>query len=487
MSSGTPNTEEIFLLFADLRFLLQMKYLTLIMNDHKKINLTCLLVLVFLSAFSQHVSGSWRGVLKVQVIQLRIVINISKTGDGYTATLDSPDQGAKGIPVTSISFENTTLKFSVANLGVEYEGTFAQDSTITGTFKQAGQSFPLDFTRSTEKEKELVRPQDPVKPYPYYEEEISFENKEARIKLAGTLTMPKKEGYFPIVILISGSGPQNRNEELLGHKPFLVLSDHLAKNGIAVLRFDDRGVGTSTGDFKAATSFDFSKDVEAGVQYLKTRKEINKKQIGLMGHSEGGLIAPMIAARSKDIAFIVLLAGPGVSGDQILLEQQKLIGQASGMDPSTLAKNETINRGAFEIVKKSKDLNQLKSELTEYLKNNGVPESGINASVNQMANPWMKYFMEYDPSVSLEKVRCPVLALNGEKDLQVPPKQNLEPIKNSLKKGKNNNVTIKELPGLNHLFQESKTGAPTEYASIEQTISPIALGEILNWIKEQTK
>lgn len=441
---------------------------------------------ISLAGFGQDISGTWNGVLKVQGIQLRVVFNIDRTGTGYIATMDSPDQGAKGIPITTTSFDNSTLKISIANAGIEYEGVLDQNHVINGNFKQAGQSFPMNLSKSEGLEKS-VRPQEPTKPYPYHEEEISFENKEDSVKLSGTLTLPKKDGFFPVVILISGSGPQNRDEELMGHKPFLVLSDYLTKNGIAVLRYDDRGVGTSTGDFKTATSLDFSKDVEAGIQYLKTRKEINKKKIGLIGHSEGGLIAPMVASSSIDVAFIILLAGTGISGDRILLAQQKLIGNASGMDQSVLAKNEALNKEAFEIVKKSKNSEQLKTDLTEYLKNNDIPDNGITSTINQLTNPWMKYFIQYDPSVALEKVKCPVLALNGGNDLQVPPKENLKAIKNSLTKGGNKKVTVKELPGLNHLFQESETGLPAEYATIEQTFSPTALSEISKWIEEQTK
>lgn len=452
----------------------------------KKITLAILMGLISLGIFGQDISGTWDGVLKVQGAQLRLVFHINKTGTGYTSTMDSPDQGAKGIPVAATGFENSTLALSIPNLGIEYEGILGEDHVINGNFKQAGQSFPLSLSKSEETEK-LNRPQEPVKPYPYHEEEVSYENKEAAIKLSGTLTLPQKEGVFPAVILISGSGPQNRDEELMGHKPFLVLSDHLTKKGMAVLRFDDRGVGASTGDFKTATSVDFSKDVEAGIQYLKTRKEIDRQKIGLVGHSEGGLIASMVASASKDVSFIVLLAGTGIPGDQILLSQQKLIGSASGMDQNALMKNEALNKGAFEIVKKSGNDGQLRTDLTEYLKKNGIPDSGIASTVDQLTSPWMKYFIQYDPSLALETVKCPVLALNGEKDLQVSPKENLEAIKNSLAKGGNKKVTVKEHPGLNHLFQESKTGLPTEYAVIEQTFSPTALSEISNWIGEQTK
>ena len=285
----------------------------------------------------------------------------------------------------------------------------------------------------------------------------------------------------------------------MGHKPFLVLADHLTKNGIAVLRFDDRGTFESKGEFKTATSADFATDVESAVLYLMTRKEINKKKIGLMGHSEGGIIAPMVAAKSKDVAFIVLLAGTGIPGDQLLLLQQELIGKASGISDEDLQKSKNISKVAFELVTKSVNTETLKTDLTAYLKQvmKSLPDSGkqagmnteetVNAQVTQLVTPWMEYFIKLNPAAALEKVRCPVLAINGDKDLQVPSKINLEAIKKALEKGGNKKVTTKELPNLNHLFQECTTGLPSEYAKIEQTFSPIALNELTKWIVEQVK
>jgi len=456
-------------------------------------------ILTTLSVYSQDITGQWNGLLKVQGIQLRVVFNISKAGTGFSSTMDSPDQGAKGIPVTSTSFESSVLKLAVANLGVEYEGTLTKNNTITGTFRQSGQSFPMDLSREKIEKAKIVRTQEPTGPFPYYSEDVKFGNTVDKISLAGTLTLPKKDGVFPVVILISGSGQQNRNEELMGHKPFLVLADHLTRKGIAVLRYDDRGTAESTGDFKTATSMDFARDVESAVKYLQTRKEVSKKQIGLIGHSEGGIIAPMVAAESKDINFIVLLAGTGIRGDQLLLLQQELIGKASGMSDADLQKAKAINKGVFDIILKSNNDQSLKSELTTYLGRSmkDIPESlkpaGMNENdyvklqVNQLTNPWMNYFIKYDPAPMLEKVRCPVLAINGAKDLQVPAKVNLEAIGNALKKGGNNKVTTKILPGLNHLFQECTTGSPSEYATIEQTFSPIALDEITNWILNQVR
>jgi len=465
----------------------------------KKITLILLTSLFSLTVFGQDIIGQWNGALKVQGTQMRLVFNITKTDNGVSSTMDSPDQGAKGIPTTTTSFENSILKITIANAKIEYEGTLGKDNIIVGTFKQGGQSFSMNLSKEVIEKEKLVRPQEPTKPYSYYSEDLTFENKNAGISLAGTLTLPKKDGVFPVVILISGSGPQNRDEELLGHKPFLVLSDYLTKNGIAVLRYDDRGTALSKGDFKTATSADFATDVESAISYLKTRKEINKKKIGLIGHSEGGLIAPMVASKSKDVAFIVLLAGTGIQGDQILLLQQKLIGKASGISDEDLQKNEIENRKTFDIVNKSTNLEQLNNDLTIYimqsLKDNPNSEKPqgmsdedfVKLQVKQIANPWMQYFIKYNPAPALEKVKCPVLAINGEKDLQVPPKENLEAIKKALTKGGNKKVTTIELPNLNHLFQECKTGSPEEYATIEQTFSPTALNEILKWLQTQTK
>jgi len=465
----------------------------------KKLALILLAGFICLNVLAEDITGQWNGVLKVQGMQLRLVFNISKTGNIYTSTMDSPDQGAKDIPVTTTSFENSTLKIAVVNIGVQYEGVLGKDNIVVGNFKQGGQSLPLNLSKEKIEKEKVNRPQEPIKPYSYYSEDLFFENKKAGITLAGTLTLPKKQGVFPVVVLISGSGPQNRDEQLMGHKPFLVLSDYLTKNGIAVLRFDDRGTAASKGNFTSATSFDFASDVEAAVEYLKTRNEINKKKIGLIGHSEGGIIAPMVASNSKDIAFIILLAGTGIPGDQLLLLQQELIGKASGLSDKEIQKNKGINKGAFEIVRKSGNTEKLKVDLTEYLKQtlkdtlnapktNGMnKEDVVKSQVDQMTSPWMMNFLRYNPAPALEKLKCSVLALNGEKDLQVPAKINLEAIKKALTKAGNKKLTTRELPNLNHLFQECKTGAPSEYASIEQTFSPSALTEILKWLQLQTK
>ena len=457
------------------------------------------LLLISFVARAQDISGQWYGILKLPGAQLKLVLNLTKNGNGYTATLDSPDQGVKGIAVNSVEFSDMILKIKSSSINAEYQGTLDAENSFKGTFKQNGMAFPLDLGREILESTKALRPQEPVKPFAYYTEEVKFENQKEKITLAGTLSLPSKEGNYPVAILISGSGPQNRDEEIMGHKPFLVIADHLTKNGIAVLRYDDRGTAQSTGDFNAATSKEFATDVESAISYLKTRKEINVKKIGLIGHSEGGLIAPMVAADSKDVAYIVLLAGPGIPGDEIMIKQTRLLGKAGGLPDQALDKSEQMNKKVYAVLKQKLDLAETKKQIKVLLEedHNQAPaeqklsdsdrEAVISRMVNSIVSPWTQFFLTYDPAPALEKVKCPVLALNGEKDLQVPPKENLEAIKNALEKGGNKSFTTKELPNLNHLFQESKTGAPSEYGTIEQTFSPTALSEVTTWINKTIK
>jgi pimeloyl-ACP methyl ester carboxylesterase len=460
----------------------------------KKTLLFTFLILIPLISEAQDISGQWNGMLKVPGIQLRLVVNLVKTADGFSATLDSPDQGAKGIPVNVVDFSNPVLKMTMTSLNAEYTGALDAENNFKGTFKQNNQAFPLDLSRKLiEKDR---RPQDPVKPYPYYSEDVKFDNVKDGVSLAGTLTMPSREGNFPAVILISGSGPQNRDEELAGHKPFLVLADYLTRNGIAVLRYDDRGTGQSTGAFSAATSRDFATDTESAMAYLKTRKEINHQKTGLIGHSEGGIIAPMVAAGSDQIAFIVLLAAPGIPGDQLLMLQSRLISKSNGLSETVLDQIDVLNKRGYALLKDKSDFTEIKKELFPILDEafkllpatQQPPEDKrseyLQQMINQLATPWFQYLVRYDPVENLSKVKCPVLALNGSNDLQVPPKEDLEGIKKALEKGGNKHFIVKELPQLNHLFQESTTGSLAEYGTIEQTFSPLALGEIADWIKK---
>lgn len=452
------------------------------------------------SADIEEIEGLWLGNLGVQGGQgLRILFNISTSPDGsISATMDSLDQGVKGIPVETVTYKDNKLHLGVKSIRGTFDGTLKEDGkTIEGEWKQSGLTLPLVLSRIDEIP-ELRREQDPVKPYPYDEEEVIYENQEAGVRLAGTLTTPRSEGPFPAVILITGSGQQNRDEEILGHRPFLVLSDYLTRRGIAVLRVDDRGIGGSTGNFSQATSEDFAGDVLAGIEYLKGREEIDPGQIGLIGHSEGGLIAPLVAVESQDVAFIVLMAGPGLTGEEILYLQSDLIARAEGADNETIARNNVLMRSIYSVVKEEEN-NTIASEkirklitdetakMSEEEKlNSGFSEADLDAQIQALLSPWMRFFLTYDPRPTLMKVECPVLAINGEKDLQVPPEENLKAIEEALKAGGNEDYTVKELPGLNHLFQTAQTGSPSEYARIEETISPAALELIGDWISERT-
>ena len=332
------------------------------------------------------------------------------------------------------------------------------------------------------------RPQDPKAPFPYRQEEVTYPSKEPGIKLAGTLTFPASGGPFPAALLITGSGAQNRNEEIMGHKPFLVLADSLTRRGIAVLRVDDRGVGGSSAGPPTATSLSFAQDVLAGESYLKSRPEINPNRIGLIGHSEGGIIAPMVAAQSPDVAFIVLMAGTGVKGEEVLTEQGKLVMRANGASEELIQENSKVQKMLFDVIKSTSDSEAAEKQTRESLATvNPIIRDAALAQLKMALSPWMRYFVTYDPQPALEKVKCPVLAINGEKDLQVPPGQNLPAIEKALRAGGNKDFKTIELPGLNHLFQTCKTGSIAEYSQIDETISPVALDLISSWIQDHTR
>lgn len=466
----------------------------------KKLFLFIGLSILSFNAIAQDITGDWYGSLDVGITKLRMVLHIQQSGDNYSATMDSPDQNAKDIPVPNITFKTDTLKIDLSNLGAKYVGVYdAESETIEGIFSQMGQNLEVDFSR--EKIAAAKRPQTPEPPFPYHSEDLTFRNEKEGINLAGTLTYPKKGKDFPAVILIVGSGPHDRNEEIFHHKPFLVIADYLTRHGIAVLRYDDRGVGQSSGQFSGATTADLATDVEAAFKYLKTRPEINASKIGLIGHSEGGMIAPIVAVKHSDVDFVVLLAGPAVKGADILLEQQLLIGKAEGMPEHVLKINSKINKKAFEMIENTKDSVELGKKLKEHVesslkkypewnteKERGVTDKAfVKMILGSYMDPWMRYFIAYDPQPVLEKLKTPILALDGTNDVQVSAKQNLPALKKALKKAGNKDVTIKKMKNLNHLFQESKSGSISEYAEIEQTFSPKALEIIKNWILKETK
>jgi len=451
------------------------------------------------SEILKSLSGSWMGNIKIQTMEMPIVMNVSASPtDSLTITFDSPSQGVKGIATSKVRCDTDSIIVEVKSIASIFSGKFnANNDTITGSWKQSGFSFPLIMAR-LEKKFILNRPQEPKPAYPYDTTNVVFKNKKDGIDLAGTLTTPRSGVPFPAVILLTGSGPQNRNEELLGHKPFLVISDWLTRQGIAVLRYDDRGVGKSGGDFSVATTFDFANDAEAALDFLKLQPEVDTGKIGFLGHSEGGMIAPVVASRRTDVAFIVLMAGPGLTGEQILYLQSALISKAEGMDEKTIKANEKLSKDIYTVLKKNKDNTKAEQKIRKlfasydkkHIADSGyqsIPETRIAAQIKTTTSPWFHCFLTFDPVEYLSMVKCPVLAINGELDLQVPPEENLLAIEKALIFGGNSNYEIKELKGLNHLFQTAKTGSPTEYSKIEETIAPVALETMSRWILATVK
>lgn len=444
--------------------------------------------------------GDWVGALELGAVKLRLILHITRGDDGgLRATMDSVDQGVTGIPVDVIALEGKALHFELGSIGGSYQGVLNDaGDELTGTWKQGTASLPLRLARTNDASSFIPkRPQEPKAPFPYDVEDVSFASGD--VTLAGTLTIPRSAAPHPVVLLLTGSGPQDRDEAILGHKPFLVLADHLTRNGIAVLRVDDRGVGKSTGLFATATTEDFVADALAGVAFLKGRRDIDAKRIGLIGHSEGGVTAPIAATRSSDVAFIVLLAGVGVPMEDLLREQTKLILTVSGAPASYVSLNDQALVKMCGVVKSDSDPKTAEEKLREVGRwmlgemtdadkaLMGGSESMFDASVKMMNTPWMRYLLAYDPAATLRRVKVPVLALNGSLDLQVPPKQNLPAIKEALANGGNKDATATELPGLNHLFQTAVTGGPSEYATIEETMSPLALDAVTNWILARTR
>src|SRR5258707_2197792 len=394
--------------------------------------------------------GVWQGALEGNGMRLRLQLHVSHDDQKQlVAALDSPDQGVSGLPAIKVGQKDAVFHFEIPVVTGVYDGTLnAAKTTITGSWAQNGIEQKLNFKRSDQL-LELVRPQNPVKPYPYKEEEISFPNEKAKITLAGTLTLPRGPGPFPSAILISGSGPHDRDESIVGHRPFLVLADYLSRKGIAVLRFDKRGIGKSTGDYANATSEDFAADTEAALFYLKSRKEIGPNRTGLIGHSEGGLIAPLLASRSGGVAWIVLLAGPGLNGEDALLLQSELILKSSGVDDDQIAKTRVFNKQTYALVRQEKNPAALQAKLTDLVQSSSMsamlPPAALQSQLRVVASPWFRFFLDYDPIPALQKTTCPVLALSGEKDIQVPAKENLAEIQNALQDCSHKDISATEL------------------------------------------
>ncbi len=455
-----------------------------------------LLTLLITSAtiYSQDISGSWIGNLKVQGASLRVVFNIEENDSIFTSSMDSPDQGAFGLPTNRTSFIDNKLEIVATGMGIFYRGILEGDS-IKGSFNQGGIPFPLTLKKVSEPV--INRPQTPIEPLPYISEEITIINKKEDISLSATLTLPDSTSIFPAVVLIAGSGPNDRDETIFGHKPFFVISDYLTRNGYAVIRYDKRGVGKSTGNFSQATIKDFVNDAKNIVEYLTNRKEIDSSNIGLLGHSEGGIVAPMVAAETKQVKFLVLMAAPGTNGIEITLDQNENSMRHQGFEPETIEKIQITNKELFESLFEWTGSDNDRTALRDKLSNlwEQLPllaklkiekEPYLRAQFNGLISPGYRSFLTTNPENYLRNISCPVFAINGDNDMQVPAKKNLEAIKRLVEKGGNYKVETKIYPKLNHLLQESITGHPNEYQNIEETFSPQVLSDITNWLKRQT-
>jgi pimeloyl-ACP methyl ester carboxylesterase len=456
------------------------------------------------SVFAQTpgIVGNWQGTLDAGPVKLRLALHIMAADKGgFTSTLDSLDQNVSGIPVQETTFADNKLHLNLPTVRAQFDGTLnASGDEIAGTFTQ-GVPIALNLKR-VDRIEMPSRPQEPKTPYPYDAVEASYENK--GIHLAGTLTLPRGKGPFPAALMISGSGPQDRDESIMGHKPFWIVADYLTRRGIAILRVDDRGVGKSSGNSTQATLDDMASDVLAGIAYLKGRKEIDSKHIGVIGHSEGGMVGPLAAAGSSDVAFVVMLAGTGVSFQHAVdvhESQAEVIMRQAGASGEAIAWNSAVQNMIFRVLRSDSDANaairDMRAELEEMKAN--LPETQrralnspaavaeTNRQFASVTSPEMRSILLYDPAEALRKLKVPVLALNGSRDVQVLAKLNLPAITAALAEAGNSDFTVVELPGLNHLFQSCQKCTVAEYGELDQTFSPTALLVMGDWLVRHTR
>jgi pimeloyl-ACP methyl ester carboxylesterase len=441
-------------------------------------------------------AGLWQGSLQVAPgSELAVFFELKGQVPALTGTLSVPQQTSQLLPLSSVVLRHDSLLLGSELLHARFAGKFSSDGQqIAGAWFQSGAQLPLTLRRSSEKDKAAAaprRPQLPQAPFPYRSEDLTFSNRAGGFDLAGTLTLPAGKGPFPAVVLVSGSGPEDRNETVLGHQPFLVLADYLTRRGFAVLRYDDRGVGQSKGTYKGATTTDFTTDARAALTYLRTRADIRPRQVALLGHSEGGLIGWLAAAQPGGPDLLVSLAGPGLPGDAILLRQQADLARAAGVDSASIGRNFRLHQALFsELHRQPTALptDQLTAKLLALVQQQQAgagSEQERQAVARTYSEPWMRAFLYLDPATYLAKVKCPVLALNGANDLQVAADQNLPAIERGLRAARNPDVTIQTLPQLNHFFQ-TDPAATSRYASIEETFAPSALQIIGDWLSART-
>lgn len=464
------------------------------------------LFLLSTSGFSQvaKFTGSWYGTLNVG-IDLRIVFHISHNENGnLTATADSPDQAAFGLKCDTIFINNDTITIEMKNMGASVRGVLSNDSVITGKFMQRTE-IPLTLIKKKDPSSLIrKRPQTPQPPFSYISEDIGYNNKDGSINFGATITIPEGNGPFPAVVLVSGSGAQNRNGEMLGHHFYAVLADHLTKKGMVVLRYDERGIGKTTGIFSEATTADFAEDASAGIDYLLSRSEVDKSKIGMIGHSEGGIVVPMVATTRKDIDFLILLAAPGIRTIDLMAEQNEAFAMKNGVSQASAKEFGLLYRRVITSIIEAPDSLIALQSTAMLIENWSVQKSKqlltelnlasaksrfdyIEALTKQVRTKWFAYFLSINPMLYLPQLECKVLALNGDKDIQVISNSNLAGISSALGKSKSKKYEVKEIPGLNHLFQHCTSCTVNEYSEIEETFSPDALLVISNWLTKNIK
>lgn len=432
-------------------------------------------------ASAADLAGRWEGALSVNGVSIRVVLNVEAADGGVRATMDSPDQGATGLLVEGPTIEGGVVRFGVPQAGGRFEGRLSEDGrTLTGALFQGPANLPIVFTRTeaVAQVPALNRPQTPVGPFPYRAEDVVIDTPTPGVRLAGTLTLPEGQGPFPAVLLITGSGGQDRDETIFAHKPFLVLADALTRRGVAVLRVDDRGVGASTSPGGNATTADFAIDAQAAFDWLVARPETADARVGLLGHSEGGTIAPLVARADPRVGFIVLMAGPAVSGAEVLTEQSRRLQTAAGLPAEVVEANVAVQaRNVAAIAAHADDPDAAEAAVRASMAGTGAPQAAIDQAAVEARSPWARWFIAHDPRPALSSLTIPVLGVYGGRDVQVPADQSATALRAAVP-----SAEIVVLPELNHLLQTAGSGMPAEYATIEETIDPEALKAIVDWI-----
>lgn len=460
----------------------------------KKITLTFLIFIQFSIVFAQDLKGSWKSTLEVMGQKLPLVFHFDMESEEWKGTMDSPNQGAKGIPLSKVLFNGVMLNFELAVGGISYEGLFVEES-IKGTFKQSGMTFPLDLVRENSQEnekKQVNRPQHPTPPFQYSEIAVSFQNEKEGIELKGTITKPQGEGPFPAVVLVTGSGPQDRNSEIFGHKQFLVIADYLTNQGIVVLRYDERGVGESEGQFSSATSVDFKEDAIYALDYLRSLSYVENQKVGLIGHSEGGLIAWLIGAEKNKADFLISLAPPVVPIPDMMLKQTEDISRSSGSPQELVNQQVSINKKFYDLIAQSQNSDEALSKIpdlvNEIMAGYGLGKeildqqaSSLSSTFEKSINPWFYNFIKTNPEDYISKITVPTFAAFGGKDLQVNAAQNGNRLI-ELFQTEPELLELHHYPELNHLFQKAETGAVSEYENIEETFNLAVLRDISSFI-----